>query len=58
MDLRFRGDACVQGGDDGCLEVCLGNFSLAQFPGLPIDLPHLNNLVERLRQGRRRRPAC
>lgn len=57
MDLRFRGDACVLDGEDGTLELCLGNFSLAQVAGLPFDLPHLNTLVDRLRHSRRSRPC-
>ena len=57
MDLRFRGDACVLGAPDGKLELCLGNFSLAQWPGLEVDVPHLNGLVDRLRQSRAR-PSC
>ncbi len=57
MDLRFRGDACVRDGPDGCLELCLGNFSFAQVSGTSLDLPHLNALVGRLRQPPRGRTS-
>jgi hypothetical protein len=50
MDLRFRGDACVIDACDGTLTLCLGNYPLAPVLGLPLDLPHFNALLERLRQ--------
>jgi hypothetical protein len=55
MDRRFRCDAWVLEGEDGTLALCLGNYNLAQVAGLPLDVPHLNNLLDRLRQPPRRR---
>jgi hypothetical protein len=55
LDPRFRGDACVVDGSDGTLSLCIGNYHLGQVAAVPFDLPHLNALLERLRQVRRRR---
>jgi hypothetical protein len=49
MDRRFRGDPWVEGGEDGTLSLYLGNYPLAELRGLPLDLPHLNRVLERLR---------
>jgi hypothetical protein len=54
MDQRFRGDPWLDG-QDGVLHLYLGNFRLAVLPGLDLDLPHLNQLLDRLRQGPRGR---
>jgi hypothetical protein len=54
MDPRFRGDPWVEEGYDGTLSLCLGNYPLAALPGSPLDLPHLNALLRRLR----RPPGC
>jgi hypothetical protein len=52
-DLRFRGDAWVEDQSDGTFCLCVGNYALAALPGLPFDLPHLNQVFNRLRQGTR-----
>jgi hypothetical protein len=53
-DLRFRGDPWVETARDGMLAVRLGNYHLAALHGSPLDLPHFNTLLSRLRQ----RPCC
>jgi hypothetical protein len=50
LDRRFRGDPWVEDRRDGTLALYLGNYRLANLPGLPLDQPHLNQLLERLRQ--------
>ncbi len=55
MDQRFRGDAWVEDARDGTLSLCLGNYSLAALRGLPLDLPHLNQVLDHLRQPPRTR---
>jgi hypothetical protein len=55
LDRRFRGDAWVEDGQDGTLSLYLGNYCLAGLRALAIDLPHLNQLLERLRQAPRTR---
>lgn len=50
MDQRFRGDPWVEDQCDGTLSLCLGNYSLAAVRGSALDLPHLNALLNRLRQ--------
>jgi hypothetical protein len=55
MDRRFRGDPWVEDRHDGTLSLCLGNYSLAELQALALDLPHLNQLLDRLRQGPRTR---
>jgi hypothetical protein len=54
-DLRFRGDAWVEDACDGTLSLYLGNYPLAALRGLAFDLPHLNQVVDRLRQEPRAR---
>ncbi len=56
MDRRFRGDAWVEDARDGTLSLCLGNYPLAALRGLALDLPHLNQVLDRLRQPPRRSP--
>ena len=55
MDRRFRGDPWVEDRHDGTLSLYLGNYPLAALQALALDLPHLNQLLERLRQGPRTR---
>jgi hypothetical protein len=50
LDRRFRGDPCVEERRDGTLVLLLGNFNLAVLRGLALDLPHLNGLLNRLRE--------
>jgi hypothetical protein len=51
--MRFRGDAWVEDAHDGTLALYLGNYPLAALRGLPLDLPHLNQVLDRLRQEQR-----
>jgi hypothetical protein len=51
--MRFRGDAWVEDAHDGTLALYLGNYPLAAVRGLPLDLPHLNQVLDRLRQEQR-----
>jgi hypothetical protein len=55
MDRRFRGDAWVEDRHDGTLLLYIGNYCLAAVSAPPLDLPHLNHLLDRLRQGPRGR---
>jgi hypothetical protein len=55
MDRRFRGDAWVEDAHDGTLALCLGNYPLAALQALSLDLPHLNQILDRLRQPPRTR---
>ncbi len=55
MDRRFRGDAWVEDARDGTLSLYLGNYCLADLRAVAIDLPHLNQLLDRLRQAPRGR---
>jgi hypothetical protein len=55
MDRRFRGDPWVEDRHDGTLSLYLGNYCLAALRALAIDLPHLNQLLDRLRQTPRTR---
>jgi hypothetical protein len=49
LDLRFNGDAWIQPQTEGGFALCLGNFCLAQIEGLSLDMPALNNLLDRAR---------
>jgi hypothetical protein len=55
LDQRFVGDAWIVGSGQGLLTLCLGTFPLAQIRGLALDLPALNQLLDRART---RRPRC
>jgi hypothetical protein len=55
LDLRFRGDAWIVASGEGTLALCLGTYQLTNFRGLPLDLPSLNQLLDRVRN-RRQRP--
>jgi hypothetical protein len=54
LDLRFVGDAWLLAGDDGSLTLSLGDYPLAAITGLALDLPSLNNLLDRARHRRPR----
>jgi hypothetical protein len=55
MDRRFRGDPWVEDRHDGTLSLYIGNYCLAGLRALALDLPHLNQLLDRLRQPPRSR---
>jgi hypothetical protein len=55
LDRRFRGDAWVEDAHDGTLSLCLGNYPLAALHALTLDQPHLNQVLDRLRQPPRTR---
>lgn len=55
MDRRFRGDPWVEDRHDGTLSLYLGNYCLAALHAPALDLPHLNQLLDRLRQTPRAR---
>ena len=54
LDLRFCGDPWIVAGDDGQFALCLGDYSLASINSLPLDLPALNGLLDRVRHRRPR----
>jgi hypothetical protein len=54
LDLRFVGDAWLLAEDDESLTLSLGDYPLAAITGLPLDLPSLNNLLDRARHRRPR----
>jgi hypothetical protein len=54
LDLRFVGDAWLLAGDDDSLTLSLGDYPLAAITGLALDLPCLNNLLDRARHRRPR----
>jgi len=49
LDWRFCGDAWIVEQCDGLLALCVGNFPLATIQGSPLDLPSLNQVLDRLR---------
>jgi hypothetical protein len=49
LDRRFSGDAWIVGAGPGMLVLCLGAFPLAHIHGSPLDVPALNQLLERAR---------
>jgi hypothetical protein len=57
LDLRFCGDPWIKAGRDGKFVICLGDYNLTSLDGLPIDLPGLNALLDRVRHRRPRRRA-
>jgi hypothetical protein len=58
LDLRFCGDPWIKAGQDGKVAIYLGDYRLVSIDGLPIDLPALNAILDRVRHRRpRRRPA-
>ena len=58
LDLRFRGDPWILRLQDGSLSLCLGNFHLGPVHGSPLDLPSLNQLLDRVRHQVTRRSWC
>ena len=53
IDPRFKGDVWIVDQGNGVLALRLGDYSLTQFMGSPLDLPSLN---QRLDQVWNRRP--
>jgi hypothetical protein len=54
LDLRFCGDAWIEGGEDGTLELYLGDYCLTRLEGSALDLPALNRLFDAMRHRRPR----
>jgi hypothetical protein len=48
LDCRFTGDAWVIDQGDGTLAVRLGDYNLSQITGLALDVPSLNQLLDRV----------
>jgi hypothetical protein len=57
LDLRLAGDPWIIDQGDGTLALCVGDHSLAQIPGVALDLPSFNQRLDfvRHRPPRRRR---
>jgi hypothetical protein len=55
LDRRFVGDAWIVDPGEGLFTLCLGTYGLAQIHGLPLDLPALNQLLDRVRNRHPRR---
>lgn len=54
-DLRFKGDACVVGEEEGAVaSVCLGDYRMVQLEVTPFDLPSLNSTLWQVRVGQAR----
>jgi hypothetical protein len=60
LDRRFCGDSWIVHGADGAFQLCLGDYNLANIQGSSVDLPGLNNLLDRVRNRppRRRSGRC
>lgn len=54
LDLRFTGDACVVPQPDGPPALFLGGYRLVPVEALPLDLPTLNQMLDRARHQRPR----
>jgi hypothetical protein len=59
IDWRFTADAWIFEEGDGTLTLRLGDYNLARITGLSLDLPSLNQILNRLwnRRPRAPRPA-
>jgi hypothetical protein len=55
LDLRFVGDPWIVSQGNGDFSLCLGDTRLAGIQGVAIDLPSLNQTLDRMRHRRRRR---
>jgi hypothetical protein len=59
IDPRFKGDVWIVDQGNGVLALRLGDYSLTQFLGLPLDLPSLNQRLDQVWNRRpRKRPAA
>jgi hypothetical protein len=56
LDLRFRGDSWLVERQEGTFTLFLGDFCLANIEAVALDLPSLNQTVDRIRH-RRPRPT-
>jgi hypothetical protein len=54
LDLRFTGDAWVVPQPDGTPALFLGGYRLVPVAALPLDLPTLNQMLDRARHQRPR----
>src|SRR5437660_7680574 len=57
IDPRFKGDIWIVDQGNGVLALRLGDYSLTQFMGLPLDLPTLNQRLDQV-WNRRPRQRC
>ena len=48
IDPRFKGDVWIVDQGNGVLALRLGDYSLTQFMGLPLDLPSLNQRLDQV----------
>jgi hypothetical protein len=55
LDLHCRGDAWIVASGPGPLALCLGAAPVALIHGSPLDVPALNQLLDRARSRRPRR---
>jgi hypothetical protein len=55
LDLRFTGDPWIVARSDGNFHLCLGDYCLAGIRGVNLDLPSLNQVLDRMRHRRPRR---
>ena len=49
LDRRFLIEAAVIDQEDGTLAVRLGDYNLTQIAGLALDVPSLNQILDRMR---------
>ncbi len=57
LDIRFRGDAWIVAGEDGCISLYLENSFLVRLELLSFDVATLNGTLQQMRWCRRcRRP--
>jgi hypothetical protein len=54
LDLRFTGDPWIVPREDGSCAICLGDTPLAGILAVQLDLPSLNNVIDRMRHPRHR----
>ena len=55
LDLRFTGDPWIVARSDGTFNLCLGDYCLAGIHGVSLDLPSLNQVLDRMRHRRPQR---
>jgi hypothetical protein len=54
LDLRFCGDPWITAGEEGTLQIYLGDYCLTSLDGAELDLPALNHLFDAMRHRRPR----
>jgi len=47
MDHRFKADAWIVNQTPGRLALCLGDYNLASIAGNPLDVPSMNQMLQR-----------